>query len=202
MSYTLTAYAVSLDRLASVRGSRDRALVDAVLERFDYSFSQIDEDDDEDEDDGMEARPTCREALSRFVDGDDLGDVPGCYGYVYGYVFEGICDHVGESLEEFWSIAGVDVWMEKIDQFLKEANVPLRLLELVYSGCPIPIPDPEERPGIGHWSAEQVARALGPLRGLPIDDPKNDIERDILQIRRWVEFAWTRPGHAIIGFLA
>jgi len=56
-------------------------------------------------------------------------------------------------------------WVEEIDQFLAEVEVPLSLTDLVFGGSPIPIPEPDDSPSIGRWSPEQIARALEPLRG-------------------------------------
>jgi hypothetical protein len=202
---SLTVYAVPLDELARVPGSRDRALIDAVVAESEYSFSQVDEMAErfDEEEDGEENRvPTCRVALTRLVEGEDLGDVPGHHGYVYGYVLEGVCSHLGEEMENVSAISGSSRWMDGIDRLLAEVEVPLSLVDLVYGGSPIRIPEPDDYPAIGRWSPEQVERALGPLRGVYAEPSKGDEWDTVLQIRRWVEFAAARPGHGIVGFLS
>ncbi len=201
MSSSITVYVVSFDQLARVRGSGDRALVNSVVASSEYLFSQVDAmNDNPDPDD--DPIPTCREALTRFVNGDDLGKVPRSHGYVYGYALEGLCSYLGEALEPISSISRSGAWIETIDRFLVELEVPLSLTDLVFGGSPIPIPEPNDCPAIGRWSPEQVARALRPLRGVLVEEPEDDPGSTLLLVRGWVEAAAGQPGSGLVGFLS
>src|SRR5947209_7238600 len=204
MSTTLTVYVVPLDQLARVPGSGDRDLADTMGIESPAWFARIDElaDPDPDPDEDDQTVPTCLEALRRIVEGVARGSVPGHHGYVYGYAIEALCGHLGEELENVASISGSSDWVDEIDRFLGEVEVPLSLTDLVFGGSPVPIPEPDDCPAIGWWSPEQIARAVGPLRNVYVGDPNDDPGWTVLQIRRWVEQAAGRPGHALVGFLS
>src|SRR6185312_9331206 len=102
MSSSLNAYAVSLDQLRQVVGSRDKALIDAIISghaRFLTTIDNIDE----------EADFSCAQAVAHLVNGEIDEDVP---GYLYGYAVEATCLHVGRKLPNVCPIGSS--WIEEV----------------------------------------------------------------------------------------
>ncbi|WP_435008431.1 DUF7691 family protein [Tundrisphaera lichenicola] len=201
MSTSISVYAVPLDQLTRVLGSRDRPLADAVAGKMSGWFARIDKLADPDPDPDEPPVPTCSEALHRIIEGD-LADVPGFHGYVYGYAFEALCAYLGEELEGISAIAGSSEWIETIDRWLDEAGVPLRLQDLVFGPGPVILPEPDDYPMIGHWPPEVIARSLGPIREVDLEGADFETDGTVRQIRDWVEFAAARPGTGLIGCLS
>jgi hypothetical protein len=203
MSRMLSVFAVNVEELAAVIGSGDLQLVQKVALRAVNWFADIDELVDPDDEDDEMPTPTCLQALTQLIEGVDPKAVPVPFRYVYGYVFQALCRHFGEELDGICPIAGSSWdWAEGIDRFLTEAAVPLRLTDLIFSGCPVPIPETYDEPMIGWLSPEKIAQGLEPLRSLLLTNKDNDPESTAIQFRQWVERAAARPGYSLVSFLS
>jgi hypothetical protein len=207
MSNRLSVYAVNVDKLAAVIGSGDRQLEAKIAGWAVRWFADIDEladrdEDDDDDDDDEEPTPTCLEVLSRLIEGVDPNAVPVLHRYVYGYVFQALCGFLGEELDAISSIAQSSKWIDSIDQYLAEIEIPVKFADLIYSGCPVPIPEPDDYPMIGRLSPEVIAQGLEPLRSVVLAHPNDDPESTVLQLRQWFEHASARPGSSLVGFLS
>ncbi len=193
MSSTISVYAVSLDRLKQVVGSGDQGMIDAIVDARQDFLSTIDDIDDE-------AEFTCADAVADLVNGETTEDVA---GYLYGYALEAICAYIGEELPNICGIAGgATAWMKEVDSLLESKGVPVRLNTLVFGGSPIPIPEPDDAPFIGEWSASDVPPALAAFRSLNLIGVDDEMAETFAQIRGWLDEAAKRPGVSIIGFLS
>lgn len=194
MGSTFRVYAVPFGRLKRVPGSRDRALADAIAVEHADRFADVDDLADEEED-----VPTCREALDRLVDGEIRADDP---GYVYGYVLEAVCSHLGRELEGVSGISGASGWIDPVDTFLRSRGFPLELVGLVFGACPVEFPTPDDAPYIGSWPPEAIPAALESIRAVDESGEDFDVAETVGLIRRWLEAAAEEPDCGIVGVLS
>jgi hypothetical protein len=195
VSSTITVYAVPFDRLRRVPGSRDPGLAEAVGTEFGYFLSRIDELK-KDEDEGV---PTCREAVGQIVAGAALSPR---LGYLYGYALEAICAYLGRELPAVHAISRAAAWVDGVDDLLHGRGVPVRLSDLVYGGCPVAIPPPDDSPCIGSWPPRVIPAALGAIRGAGLAGLDHESAGTLAQVRGWLEAAAEDPGDGLVGFLS
>jgi hypothetical protein len=182
---------VSVERLKQVVGSCDKAMIDAIAEGHEDFLSSIDDIDED-------AELTCADAVAELIN-DELSEDGA--GYLYGYAVEAICSHLGLELPNICPIAGTSDWIEEIDSLLKDKGIPLRLTGLVYGGSPVPIPEPDDYPFIGAWTAAQIAAAKTAFDNADLADVEPDLSETLELIRGWVEAATGRPDVSVVGFL-
>jgi hypothetical protein len=205
MSTSVKVYCVAPQTLRAVPGSKDRTLLEAaVLRDLQDYFENIDaiaSADDEDE----EARPpSCEDAFRQIVSGAKYDKR---FGYVYGYAYEALCTTVGLETGRDWvGIARSYQWFEEIQKALALLAIPLNLPHLIYRGPLFAIPDPDDFPGMGYWTAEEIRAADEVFRGLDLDrlDASTTAQvkdvRDALEdIRAWIASAAERPGDWLVG---
>src|SRR5262249_27225369 len=128
-------------------------------------FETIDEiaDDLVDEDDD-ERPPSCEEAYKQIVNGEEYNEE---YGYVYGYAYEGLCRALGAETKETWTgIWQSYDWFKDIDKALAKQKIKLKVTDLLYRGALIDIPIPEDFPGLGWWTADEVSKAIAAFNAL------------------------------------
>ena len=192
-------YLVPADRLLGLIGSGDRQFLAEIAEQQADRIAELDEnfDDhrDEDEEDDS-ARLGTLEAIGEIIDGKPIHEH---LGHVYGYAFERICDHLGELLPNSYA-GGRSAWVDRIDAHLGRLGLGLSLTNLIYRGPPTPLPDPDDYPFIGHWTASEVAAAAGAIEGLDLDCPDSEEEGALKEIRGWLEDSRAKPGSMIVGF--
>ncbi len=194
MSSTLNIYAVAFDRLKQVPGSGDRRLAEAIGADLEYFLSQVDELRDEEE-----PAPSCREAVAQILEGAPLAPH---LGYLYGYALEAICAHLGRELPNVPAISRASAWIDGVDEFLRGNGVPVRLSGLVYGGCPVDIPPPDDYPCIGSWPPPVIPGALAAIRRVGLAGVGYDTAETITRVRGWLEAAAADPGVGLIGFLS
>jgi hypothetical protein len=192
MSVGLNVYAVSLERLKQIVGSRDQAMIDAIVEGHEDFLSSID-------DICKDAELTCVDVVAELINGE-LSENTLCY--LYGYAFEAICSHVAEELPNICPISGASDWIEEVDALLEGKDIPIRLNELVFGGSPVPIPEPDDYPSIGKWTAAELAAARVAFEATDLTDVEPDMAETLQQIRDWVAVASKKPGAAVVGFLS
>jgi hypothetical protein len=190
MSYAVNVYAVSIERLKEVIGSRDKMMLDAIIaEQADF-LSTIDDIDDE-------AEMTCAGALAKMINGQSSLDDP---GYLYGYAIETLCAQIGVELPNICPICGVSDWVDEVDAILEAKGVPIRLSDLVNAGSPVPIPTPDDFPFIGFWPADEIPAALAAFRSLDFTGFADEMAETFTQMRAWLEEAAKTSGVSVIGF--
>jgi hypothetical protein len=201
MSTTLEVYAVSLDELRRVAGSRDEGLISAIVVEQASWLAEIDAIRDVDEEEAGETL-TCAQALAQIINGEIRAEVPWYQRHLYGYALEALCGHLGEPLENVSAITGASGWVDEVDAFLIENDVPIRLSDLMFGKIPLEIPEPDDYPCIGSWSAGVIAGALVPLRRIGGNPEDPEMAETIGQLRDWIEAAASRPGYGLVGFLS
>ena len=145
MSYSVGAYAVDLGELAKVIGSKDEALLAALI----ADNPELGEPDEEAEEEDQVSESA---ALRHLV----MGETPHPpSAYQYGYALEELCRHLGEWLPgDLWTSIRWTVLEETgFQEILKKTDPP------------VPLPPSEDFPRIGHLSAEQVramVQKMGP----------------------------------------
>ena len=192
MSSGINVYAVTLERLKQVVGSRDQAAIDAIVKGHEDFLSSIDDIDEE-------AELTCADAVAELINGDLSEDAP---GYLYGYAVEAICSHVGEELPNVCPIAGASDWIEEVDALLEDKGIPVRLNGLVYGGSPVSIPEPDDYPFIGKWTTDELASAKTAFESADLTNVDPEMAETLQQMRGWIEAAAKKPGVSIVGFLS
>jgi hypothetical protein len=191
MSSGIDVYAVSIERLNQLAGSRDPDLVGAVIEQQHDFLESIDALDEE-------GQMSCAHALAEVVNGEISGEMP---GYLYGYAVKALCAHVGKELPGISPIARGSEWIEEIDGLLTSRQIPLQLSTLVYGGSPLEIPQRDDYPFIGSWAAEEIPAALEAFRALDTAALDPEMAETLVQMRTWLEAAAATPGTSLVGFL-
>jgi hypothetical protein len=192
MGYILTANAVELDKVSDAVGSKDMRLIDALVEEFGDEFGQFDEmaADRCDEDDGQEAL-TMQGALTQMVMGEQYHEG---LGFMYAYALEFLCRHFGRGLPngEWSAMPSGSQWAETVDRGLHAADVPEGVLRVSYHlmnrGAPIPIPEPDDFPGIGYLKLKEIRiarQALGEARLASIKD--KEVLTSVQELQGWLQ---------------
>jgi hypothetical protein len=142
-----------------------------------------------------EPRLTFLDVVGRLLRGEARDDVP---DFAAGYAYEAICWAIGSTLCMVENHFGHT--HEAIDAFLRDAGVPLRLEDLTETGPILDLPEVDEYPFLGWWTPEQIFRAAGPLRALPLDEIEPRMAGDLRKLLAWLEEAEDQPGDCIVGF--
>jgi hypothetical protein len=191
-----------VERLREIPGSKDQNLLAAVSEYTGF-FRMIDElaerrDDDE------EKPPRCAEAVRQIINGERYDSR---FGYVYGYAYEALCQAIGTETKQSWTgIARSSAWFPEIAKGLERLHIPLKIPDLLNRGPLIELPEPDDFPGLGWWTADEVARAASVFNGLDMQrlDPTTaqeirPVADAIEDIRSWIMVAAERLGDWLVG---
>jgi hypothetical protein len=165
LSYTLVVYLLDLDELRRAVGSRDEALLSAVIADDPEAF----EPEEPDPDDREEIPPG--EALRHLVMGEKHD--PGS-AHQYGYALEHLCRHLGRRLEGGW-------W-ESIRWTVLQATG----MEEILAGPPVPLPPNDSFPVIGFLTPEQVRPLAEKLREGPLKTAASSGRRRRRGFREWM----------------
>lgn len=189
MSYGVMAYAVDIDKVKALCGSGDNQTRRAVCGRFRADISRTNEYFDLPGDKGA---PNLFTAIEHLVMG---GDKP-LRGYLYGYGFKYIVEFLAGRMLDNGPLypCNSTYLFDTVDPALKATGADLSTSDLIYGGAPVSFPAPDDFPGIGYWSAEEVAAAEEPLRTVG-----DDTIEQVRAIADWVTRAKSR-GQGIIGF--
>ena len=180
MGYGVMPYAVG-EPVWSTIGCRSEEMVDLCLWRADDLVEFLDGILAAKQSDGPPL-PDARTALRQLVMGEPLDDRA---GVAYGYWFERICE-AGQILPN-------DAWMpirleffDEVERGLARAGVSdFSVKAMVFGGLPIPLPPPEEFPGIGYTSTVDAVAWLerlhaADLSGEPDRYVREAIEQDLV----------------------
>jgi hypothetical protein len=202
MSTAVYVYSVPVDKLRSIPGSRDTQLLAAVQENtgFFEIVDEIAENRDEDE----EPPPKCAEVVQQIINGEPYNRN---FGYVYGYAYEALCMAIGTETKQSWtSISRSYEWFPKIDKALASLGTSLKINDLLCRGSLLEIPQPDDFPSLGWWTAAEIARAARVFKELDLKQLDAGVAKaisgladEIEDVRSWINEAADRPGNWLIG---
>jgi hypothetical protein len=189
-------YLVPPDEVFAAIGSRERDLVADILERFAEDIDQLDSDFETDDPDVWEG-PTAAGAVAELIDGrpsmdeDDAG--------LYTAAFELVCRFYGEwATNDYFSPCRVE-WFDRLDAILAAGGVPLTLGNLWCISPPIQ-PPWDRLLAFGHWSAEAMRAAAGPLDRLLPSVPDAEERAALGSVAAWLRAAEATTGSILVGF--
>lgn len=188
MSSSLAAvYSVPLDELARLPGSRKKKPARMIARDF-IGREEIDEMFEE-----YDPPNTLYSAVQQILNGEPLLEDRGT---LYGYAIEGLCWAIGTT---FFLPIGFPT-VEYMDRFLERRSAPVRLKDLVFSGFPLPIPEPDGFPMAGCWRPEQVITAAEFFTRLQMKRENKVIQVGVEHILLWLEEAIKHETDALVGF--
>ena len=181
MSYTFHPFAVSVATIRKTCGSKNKKLIEKLVEEFGEQFPEFDELD--------------KDAVSMSKAVDDL--VMGAKlnkdsGFKYGYALKFVCEHLGKPLpNEFWLDAGWD-WVEDFDAALTDAGIDKKLFRLdphlTARGAPVTLPKINDFPAIGYVLEAEIAKIHPALPKSGDDSIKDEeIAETLGQLREWFQ---------------
>lgn len=123
-------------------GSKDLAVIDAVVARNPRAFVAQEEGED----------ISLRQALSTLIVGGDFNSE---YAHLYGYALEQLCHQLGSALGVKYSdaVRSHTLMVTSVEDILEE------------SGSPVSLPRIPDLPTIGHVRPEDMAPTLARVRG-------------------------------------
>jgi hypothetical protein len=183
-------YSVPLDDLLALPGSRKishkKKLVRMIARDF-VGRKDIDEMFEE-----YDPPNTLYSAVQQILNREPLLEDRGS---LYGYAVEALCWAIGTT---FFLPIGFPT-VEYFDKFLERWSSPVNLASLVFSGFPLPIPNPECYPMAGCWKPEQVIAAWDFFSSLRMEQ-EDLIQVGIEEIRLWLAEAIKHETDALVGY--
>jgi len=184
MGYGVTAYAVDMDSVRALLGSRDEGAFEAQNERLDAG--EIDELIESSLD--GEPGPRASDVLRQMVFGEAYDTR---LGFAYAYVFEQLCRSHGQFLDN-------SAWMpirfgffEQIGRALERAGVSSDAFNvecLISRKTPIPLPPIDEFPAVGGLAEDEVEPAAEALAKADLNAISDVYEREAIEaLRDWTQ---------------
>ena len=191
MSYAPTAYAIDLDALKALYGSKDTKLATKIVAKL---GEEIAEKNAWFEDDIVKGAPRVEDALRELIAGTCTKKK---HGFMYAYALELACGVLGtnlyaaEWLNSEWFDAFQDVLPKgRVKKLLTATNVTENPKMIV------PIPKPGDFPGMGYFTVDEcveIAAALEPVKLDPDEDygdfTGEDLEEGLTELRGWLKKA-------------
>jgi hypothetical protein len=188
MSYGIMAYAIDLDEIRAVIGSRSQQALETYEADFAHDAAAIDEflEDHAEEGEG-EPLPTARDALRQLIMGEPMDER---VGFAYAYCLKYLCDAHGEFLDNGAWYSVRTAFLEQVQNALDGAGVApetISVARLTAGGSPIAIPDVEEWPGIGFLARDAIRGALDSLaRVNPAEIADGHVRDSVKQLTEWL----------------
>lgn len=186
------AYIVPFDTLKRAVGSRDRQLLQAIIEECASLLNEADKNRPNKD------SPTCAQALADLIHGIDFDGFDPSKGNSYGLAFETMCAHFGEFVGEVHGH-----WNDLMDAYFAECGVPLKYSDLVIGEEVIDLPIYADYPEVGSWSPSAVLAAVAPLNALNLEalrENDEELAEVVGEITQWIQRACKMPGWGIVGF--
>lgn len=183
MGYGFIVWAVDIEKLKTVAGSKDEKLRRMIGGRFKRNVASL---DDLFRHDIAAGRPSTYEALRQIID----GAIPeGAQGGIYAYAFQLIVEHFGKPLDN----GAVYPWNSPdfgpVDGALAERKVPFELASFYGCSLPVKLPTPDDFPSTGWVSAAKVQEVHAAFTAAPEIEMESDV-RDIVDcVRGWFRVA-------------
>jgi hypothetical protein len=182
MGYGVMAYAIGESVWATI-GCRSEEMVELCARGADDLVEFIDEALAGKRTD-QRPLPDARTALRQLVMGEPLDDRA---GVAYAYWFKRMCD-VGQFLpNDAWMPIRID-FFDDVDEALARAGVSdVSVRSMVFCGLPIPLPAPDDFPGMGYTSTVDAAARVALLDRADLSgEPDPDVRAAIEQLRGWL----------------
>jgi hypothetical protein len=186
MGYGLMVYSVSIDKLTGLYESGNDAVRRSISGRFRERITRLNNEFDLSNERG---EPSIFEAVRHII----MGGEKTLPGFAYGYGLECIVDFYGRSLrnEPFYTCDFG--WLrEDIGGQLRATGAAVDMDDLLFRK-PVPLPDPDDFPVYGYWSAEAVAGSVERLQAAPNRSEELDT------ILEWCTFALGR-NEGVVGY--
>ena len=193
MGFQLYPFAVPLDQVQQTVGSRKRALLNRMKERYASDFESVDQHLA----DADEPQPKLEEVVRHLLAGKPLDPA---WGVQFGVALDMLCRLHGTELpcREFGSPA----WLDRVDQAIQAAGVPAALFGLkrliVNRGSPIPFPG-EIPMCVGYLTADEVRQAAVAFQAADYSRLKEDVRRSVAEVRSWLAYCDTLSW-GLVGF--
>ncbi|MGI5243812.1 DUF7691 family protein [Dactylosporangium sp. CA-139066] len=185
MGYGVMAYPVDIEALREVCGGGDDRRRRAICGRFRQQIARFNDDFELSNERGA---GNLFAAIGHIVMGQDM-PLP---GYLYGYGFKYIVEFHGRFLDNSPFYPCPSAYLDAhVDPTIKATGATLSMFELISGGAPVPLPPPDDFPGIGHWPAADVAANVEPLGAGTTDEVRT--------VAAWARQA-AAAGHGIVGF--
>jgi len=190
VSYTLNPIAVRLDRVIRKLGSGDAALAAELAAEFADEAEELDEMAAEAAEDRGIPPLTLSGAFEHLIVG---GERQQKLGFVYGYAFAYLCQHLGDWLDNtLWSgVAGSNRYMERIDAELGRLGIDRKTLStvaLTARGAPVELPRIDDFPSLSHLRLPEVTQAGAALAAVDLASVSDAEVRDaIAEVKRWFD---------------
>lgn len=185
MSYGVMAYAVDIDKLVALCGSGDDRMRRAISGRFRADIQRTNDNLGWSNERG---EPSVFTAINHLV----MGEEQTLDGAMYGYAFKVIVEFSGRFLDNgpFYPCPSRYL-SETVDVELAGVGATIRMSDLVFRGAPVSFPSPDDFPAIGHWTSDQVAANVEPLRA--------GSSTELKTIAKWLDEA-TASHRGVVGF--
>jgi hypothetical protein len=196
MGYGLTTYAVSADKLRSAFGSRDERLLHHVLSVYGDDMAS----DDARYETALPEAEVMREIIYGTISLPNEGSL-------YSFTFEYLCRYFGAWLSNRHFYPCNSQHLSRMDDAL---NLPVKLMDLVNGELPVKLPRPDDFPGVGYWTPEQIAEGAAQLRRLNLERPDKaladalrempHLPNQVRGIRDWLTSARRRRNGIVVGY--
>jgi hypothetical protein len=109
-----------------------------------------------------------------------------------------LCTFLGEYLDNSGFIPCTTKWYFTLDEVMVEHQIALAFTDLIFK-CPVAIPEADDWPCIGHWTAREFAAAEQLAAALPrIED--HEVKSALETALGWLRVGADHPGSLIVGF--
>jgi hypothetical protein len=194
MGYGLSVFLVPQEDLARACGRNDEVLLEEALEALEDVLADYDEQSGAPSDD-YDVDIDHEEALREIFAGRYTEGVSGSR---YGWALECLCRFLGERLDNTGFCPCPTQWYFTLDEAMAEHGIPLRFTDLIFRS-PVAIPEADDWPCVGHWTARDAASADRLEAALPrIGDA--GIRHALETALGWLRGVADHPDCLIVGF--
>jgi hypothetical protein len=185
MGYGVMAYAVDIDKLVAFCGSGDDRMRRVISGKFREDIYRINDDLGWSNERG---EPSVFTAIKHLI----MGEEKTLEGTMYGYGFKFIVEFSGRFLDNgpFYPCPS-QYLSDTVDVELAGVGATISMSGLIFDGAPVSFPSPDDFPAIGHWTADQVADNVEPLRA--------GSSTELKTISKWLDQA-AATGRGVVGF--
>lgn len=182
MGYGVSAYAVD-DSVWEIVGSRSEELVSLLEWGADDLIEFLDDALATRRTDGR-PMPDARATLRQLVMGEPLDARA---GVAYAYWFVRMCESGQFLPNDAWVPIRMDFFHEVEHALERLGVVNVSVRNMVFGGLPIPLPPPEDFPGMGYTARKDMRALLERLSPVDLDaEPNRYLREAIAQLTGWL----------------
>ncbi len=189
MGYNVQAYAVDLEKLRALVGSRDDAFIGALCDKYDRELGGVDDID--------ASEPSARDAVAALVRAQmQDGEV----NFKYGYALELACRELGEWLpNQHWSAMHGE-WFDAVDDAFADLGGKSKLCsDVFWSGPPVDLPFIDDFPAIGTVPTDRVGPLRDELEAVCAKARPSQETSSLRELLEWLRVA-QRDGRGLVTF--